>query len=65
MAPWVASSAALGGTIIGGVLGPPSLLVWADGPAYRKTVPTVIMLLARTRVKLAQKQRAGERVRMA
>ena len=50
---------------IGGVLGLPSLLVWTDGPAYRKTVPTVILLLARTRVKLAQKQRAGEARRMA
>ena len=55
----------LGGTIIGGVLGLPSLLVWVDGPAYRKSVPTVIMMLARTRVKLAQKQRAGEARRMA
>ena len=50
----------VGGTIIGGVLGLPSLLVWVDGPAYRKSVPTVIMLMARTRVKLGQQQRAGE-----
>jgi len=40
---------ALGASVIGTVLGIPSLLVLLDGPAYRKTVPTVIMLLARTR----------------
>ena len=40
---------ALGASVIGTALGVPSLLVLLDGPAYRKTVPTVIMLLARTR----------------
>jgi uncharacterized protein YaaW (UPF0174 family) len=46
---WGGFVGSLGGTVIGGALGLPSLVVWADGPAYRKTVPTVIMLLARAR----------------
>jgi uncharacterized protein YaaW (UPF0174 family) len=45
---WGGFVGSLGGTVIGGVLGLPSLLVWVDGPAYRKTVPTMIMLLTRT-----------------
>ncbi len=39
----------LGSAAIGGVLSLPGLLVLADGPAYRKTIPTVVMLIARHR----------------
>ena len=39
----------LGSTVIGGALGIPTLFIFVDGPAYRKTIPTVLMLLARTR----------------
>ena len=39
---------ALGASVIGMVLGLPSLILLLDGAAYRKTVPTVIMLLTRT-----------------
>lgn len=40
----------LGGAAIGSVLGLPTALIAIDGPAYRKTVPTVVMLLAKTRM---------------
>ena len=39
----------LGTAAIGGVLSLPGLLVLADGPAYRKTIPTVVMLIDRDR----------------
>ena len=47
---------AVGASVIGTVLGIPSLLVLLDGPAYRKTVPTVVMLLARTRADSLRKK---------
>ena len=50
---------ALGASVIGTVLGIPSLLVLLDGPAYRKTVPTVIMLLARTRAASSERGEDG------
>ena len=40
----------LGGAAIGGVVALPGLVALADGPAYRKTVPTTIMLLAKSRL---------------
>lgn len=40
----------LGGAAIGGVVALPGLVVLFDGPAYRKTVPTTIMLLAKSRL---------------
>lgn len=46
----------LGGTIIGMVLGFPTLFATLDGPAYRKTVPTTIMLLAKCRVDTLMKE---------
>lgn len=44
--------AGLGGVAIGGILSIPTLFALADGPAYRKTVPTVVMLIARNKVAL-------------
>lgn len=41
----------LGATAVGGVLSIPSTLLVLDGAAYRKTIPTVIMLLAMCRAK--------------
>ncbi|MEH6583495.1 MAG: hypothetical protein V7754_16280, partial [Halioglobus sp.] len=38
----------LGGAAIGGAVALPGLVALVDGPAYRKTVPTTIMLLAKT-----------------
>lgn len=40
----------LGATAITGALGLPTAILALDGPAYRKTVPTVVMLLAKTRM---------------
>jgi uncharacterized protein YaaW (UPF0174 family) len=40
----------LGGAAIGGVVALPGLVALVDGPAYRKTVPTTIMLLAKSRL---------------
>lgn len=45
----------LGGAAIGGVLGLPTAVAMLDGPAYRKTIPTVIMLIARARAGSLQK----------
>lgn len=39
----------LGATAVGGVLSIPSTLLVMDGTAYRKTIPTVVMLLAMSR----------------
>jgi hypothetical protein len=39
----------VGATAVGTVVALPGLLLLADGPAYRKTVPAVVMLLAKTR----------------
>lgn len=47
----------LGSAAIGGAVALPGLVALADGPAYRKTVPTTIMLLARTG--LDQKMTSG------
>lgn len=41
----------LGATAVGAVLSIPSTLLAMDGAAYRKTIPTVLMLLAMTRAK--------------
>jgi uncharacterized protein YaaW (UPF0174 family)/tellurite resistance protein len=41
----------LGATAVGGVLSIPSTLLVLDGAAYRKTIPTVIMLLTMSRTK--------------
>jgi len=41
---------ALGGAAIGSAVALPGLVALADGPAYRKTVPTTVMLLAKTRL---------------
>jgi uncharacterized protein YaaW (UPF0174 family) len=41
----------LGGTAVGGVLSVPSILLVMDGAAYRKTIPSVIMLLTMSRSK--------------
>jgi hypothetical protein len=40
----------LGSAAVGGAVALPGLVVLVDGPAYRKTVPTTIMLLAKTRL---------------
>lgn len=40
----------LGTTAVGAALAIPGLVFLLDGPAYRKTVPTIIMLLAKTRM---------------
>jgi hypothetical protein len=42
----------VGSAAIGGALSIPGLLWLADGPAYRKTIPTVVMLIARHRAML-------------
>lgn len=47
---WGGAIGTLGGVAIGGALSIPTLAVMLDGPAYRKTVPTVIMLLAKGRM---------------
>ncbi len=41
---------ALGSAAIGSAVALPGMVVMIDGPAYRKTVPTVVMLLAKTRL---------------
>ena len=40
----------LGGAALGSVVALPGLFALADGPAYRKTVPTTVMLLAKARL---------------
>jgi uncharacterized protein YaaW (UPF0174 family) len=40
----------LGSTAAGGAVALPGVIALADGPAYRKTVPTTVMLLAKTRL---------------
>jgi uncharacterized protein YaaW (UPF0174 family) len=40
----------LGTAAIGSAVALPGLVAMVDGPAYRKTVPTTIMLLAKTRI---------------
>lgn len=40
----------LGATAVGAAVALPGLVVLLDGPAYRRTVPTTIMLLAKTRL---------------
>ncbi|MEH6590212.1 MAG: hypothetical protein V7746_08155 [Halioglobus sp.] len=40
----------LGGAAIGSVVAIPGLVALVDGPAYRKTVPATIMLLAKTQL---------------
>jgi uncharacterized protein YaaW (UPF0174 family) len=44
----------LGGVAIGSVLALPTAAALLDGPAYRKTVPTVIILLAKSRMDSAR-----------
>ncbi len=48
---WGGAVSFLGATAVGGVLSIPSTLLVLDGVAYRKTIPTVIMLLAMCRQK--------------
>jgi len=40
----------LGGAAVGTAVAVPGMLALADGPAYRKTVPTTIMILAKSRI---------------
>ncbi|MEM1110645.1 MAG: hypothetical protein AAGI11_01940 [Pseudomonadota bacterium] len=40
----------LGASAIGAAVAVPGLLVWLDGPSYRKLIPTTIMLLAKARL---------------
>lgn len=40
----------LGSTAVGAVIALPGLAILVDGPAYRKTVPTTVMLVAKTRL---------------
>ena len=42
--------AGVGGLVVGGVLSIPTLFALVDGAAYRKTVPTVILLLTKYRL---------------
>jgi uncharacterized protein YaaW (UPF0174 family)/uncharacterized tellurite resistance protein B-like protein len=42
----------LGATAVGGVLSIPSTLLLLDGTAYRKTIPTVVMLLTMCRTEI-------------
>ncbi len=53
MGPLGGAVSFLGATAVGGALSIPSALLVLDGPAYRKTIPTVIMLLAMSRSKVA------------
>jgi hypothetical protein len=39
----------LGATAVGTAVALPGFLFLADAPAYRKTTPTIVMLLAKTR----------------
>lgn len=48
---WGGNVSFLGATVVGGVLSIPSTLLVLDGAAYRKTIPTVIMLLTMCRAK--------------
>lgn len=45
----------LGGLAIGGVLSIPSLFAFADGAAYRKTVPTIVLLIAKHRMAISSR----------
>jgi hypothetical protein len=49
----------VGSAAIGGALSIPGLLWLADGPAYRKTIPTVVMLIARHRATLSDGSSGG------
>lgn len=51
MGAWGGAVSFLGATAVGGVLSIPSTLLVLDGAAYRKTIPTVIMLLTMCRAK--------------
>lgn len=51
MGVWGGAVSFLGATAVGGVLSIPSTLLVLDGVAYRKTIPTVIMLLTMCRSK--------------
>lgn len=42
----------IGGAVVGGLLSIPTLYVLVDGAAYRKTVPTVVLLVAKHRAAL-------------
>jgi len=44
---------AIGSTAIGSALAIPGVFVLVDGPAYRKTIPTIVMLIARRRATMA------------
>jgi len=51
MGAWGGAVSFLGSTAIGGMLSIPSTLLVLDGAAYRKTIPTVIMILTMCRAK--------------
>jgi len=51
MGAWGGAVTFLGATAVGGILSIPSTLLVLDGAAYRKTIPTVIMLLTMCRAK--------------
>ena len=40
----------VGATAVGTAVALPGFVLLADGPAYRKTVPAVVMLLAKTKL---------------
>jgi uncharacterized protein YaaW (UPF0174 family) len=44
----------LGSAAIGSAVALPGMIALVDGPAYRKTVPTTVMLLAKTRLNLLE-----------
>lgn len=48
--------AGLGGLAVGGALSIPTLFAFADGAAYRKTVPTIVMLIAKYRMAISSHQ---------
>ena len=50
----------VGATAVGTAVALPGFLFLVDGPAYRKTVPTVVMLLAKTRLNGVAELAAGK-----
>ena len=46
----------VGGLAVGGILSIPTIFALADGAAYRKTVPTIILLITKYRLALSSRQ---------
>lgn len=46
----------VGGLAVGGILSIPTLFALTDGAAYRKTVPTIILLITKYRLALSSRQ---------